>query len=127
MAASCRPLARSRGGGGGLLPCPRAAAARLRSAWWRGGRAWRAGWVVLGQGSDVGGGARAFVPASGWLRCGGGRRRFLPSVFACVVRAAAGEGEGERLWLRGRLPLPPTCPPSLSRCRALASLASYSV
>jgi hypothetical protein len=64
---------------------------------------------------------RAFVPASG---CGAGASDgvFFPP-FACVVRAAA----GERLWLRGRLPLPPTCPPSLSRCRALASLASYTL
>jgi hypothetical protein len=52
------------------------------------------------------------------------RRRFLPSVSpgarvrgrALVAARAAATG-----------PLPPTCPPFLSRCRALASLDSISL
>lgn len=83
-------------------------------AWGRG-----AGWVGgLGPGGqrasdDVGGGgARAFVSALG-----------CPFFRSRVVRATA-TAAAKRAFVAARAAVPPTCQPSLSRCRALSSLAS---
>jgi hypothetical protein len=120
MAASCRPLAwgwRRR-----LLPC---VCEQLRRGCGPrggvGGRRWVGEAGLRRQGSDVGGGAaRSFVPALPASGCGGA------GVFFASFRVVRASASG-CLWLRRWLPLPPTCPPSLSRCRALASLASYSI
>jgi hypothetical protein len=118
-AATLRPLA--------VMSSCRAAAVRV--VWrWRGGVANGDGWVggwglgvwASGGSDDVGGGA-ARLPA-------------VPLALPVLAWCAAGDCEREASRSEGRafvaaLPLPPTCPPSLSRCRAQQRppVASYSL